>query len=109
MAEVDGVSGCNLSAVEPFPRTEVFGLSAQIKRAVVSIPSNIAEGHRRGTRNDYRNFLRIAYGSVSEVETPVGIVTRLIVVIRDAYFARMDDWKKFLVCVMSGLDVCQNE
>jgi four helix bundle protein len=62
---------------EQFPKTELYGLSAQMRRAAVSIPSNIAEGQRRGTRNDYRNFLRIAYGSGAELETQLEIAKRL--------------------------------
>ena len=62
---------------EYFPRSEIYGLTSQMKRCAVSIPSNIAEGRRRGTRKDYRHFLIIAYGSGAELETQVEIVKRL--------------------------------
>jgi four helix bundle protein len=52
-----------------FPREEIYGLTGQLRRAGVSIASNIAEGSGRGTRNDYRSFLRIARGSALEVQT----------------------------------------
>lgn len=52
-----------------FPSDEKFGLVSQLRRASVSIPSNIAEGSKRGTRKDYRSFLIIAYGSGAEIET----------------------------------------
>lgn len=52
-----------------FPRDELPGLTGQLRRAGVSIASNIAEGSGRGTRNDYRSFLRMARGSALEVQT----------------------------------------
>ncbi len=62
---------------ELFPKSETYGLTAQMRRCAVSIPSNIAEGRRRGTRKDYRQFLLIAYGSGSELETQIEITKRL--------------------------------
>ncbi len=52
-----------------FPVSEKFGLTAQVNRAAVSIPSNIAEGSGRSTNKDFRNFLGFALGSAYEVET----------------------------------------
>jgi len=55
-----------------FPREEIYGLTSQIRRAAVSIPSNIAEGYMRGSR-EYIQFLKIALGSTAEVETQLSL------------------------------------
>lgn len=60
-----------------FPREETYGLTLQIRRSAVSIPSNIAEGRHRGTRKDFLQFLRIAYASGAELETQIEIAKRL--------------------------------
>ncbi|MCR4256744.1 MAG: four helix bundle protein [Candidatus Uhrbacteria bacterium] len=52
-----------------FPKEEQYGLVSQMRRSAVSIPSNIAEGRSRGSRNELRQFLRIAFGSGAELET----------------------------------------
>lgn len=62
---------------EKFPKTEIYGLTSQARRSAVSIPSNIAEGRRRGSKNDYCQFLRIAYGSGAELETQIAIAKEL--------------------------------
>ncbi|MDO8565528.1 MAG: four helix bundle protein [bacterium] len=62
---------------EKFPREELYGITSQMRRAAVSIPSNIAEGRSRGTRKDFVQFLRIAIGSASELETQIEIAKQL--------------------------------
>ncbi len=64
-------------STECFPQKEVFGLTNQIRKAAVSIPSNIAEGQGRNTDRDFRHFLSIARGSLQEVETQLEIARRL--------------------------------
>ena len=54
-----------------FPKSEVFGIASQLRRAAVSIASNIAEGAARGTTREFIHFLHIARGSLAEVETQV--------------------------------------
>jgi four helix bundle protein len=56
-------------ATKAFPKEEVYGLTQQIRRAAVSVPSNIAEGYKRGSRRDYVHFLRTARGSLYELQT----------------------------------------
>jgi four helix bundle protein len=60
-----------------FPKEEVYGIISQMRRAAVSIPSNIAEGRQRGTRKELRQFFLIAYGSAGELETQLEICKRL--------------------------------
>lgn len=60
-----------------FPREEIYGLTSQIKRSAVSIPSNIAEGRRRRSKKDFCHFLVIAYGSGAELETQIEIAKNL--------------------------------
>ena len=60
-----------------FPRDEIYGLTAQIRRASVSVPSNIAEGYGRATRKEYVQFLSIAQGSLKELETQAILAERL--------------------------------
>jgi len=62
---------------EEYPKAELYGLTSQIRRSAVSIPSNIAEGRRRGSRKDFRQFLIIAFGSGAELETQMKIAKRL--------------------------------
>ena len=59
-----------------FPKHELFGLSAQLNRSVVSVPSNIAEGHGRRTTADFIHFLSISRGSLNEVETQLTLAMR---------------------------------
>ena len=56
-------------ATKDFPKFETYGLAQQMRRAAVSLPSNIAEGYGRKHRAEYRQFLSMAYGSLSELET----------------------------------------
>ena len=62
---------------EPFPQSERFGLTSQLRRAAVSVASSIAEGHARSTRGEYRNFLSIARGSAIEVEVQLFLAEQL--------------------------------
>ncbi len=69
-AEIYKVSAC-------FPKEEKFGLTSQIRRCVVSMSSNIAEGAGRNSNKSFRHFLNIAYGSVCELETQIIVANNL--------------------------------
>jgi four helix bundle protein len=60
-----------------FPKDELFGLTGQIRRAGVSVASNIAEGYGRGSKGEYKQFLAMARGSNLEVQTQLFIATKL--------------------------------
>jgi four helix bundle protein len=60
-----------------FPKAEIYGLTSQMRRAAVSIASNIAEGSARGTKKDFKQFVLIAKGSVCELQTQLVIASRL--------------------------------
>lgn len=62
---------------DQYPKHELYGLTGQTRKSAVSVPSNIAEGRKRSSRKDYCNFLMIAYGSGSELETQIEIAKRL--------------------------------
>src|SRR5208283_3877947 len=64
-------------ATSGFPQKEVFGLTNQLRRAAVSIPSNIAEGQGRKTTRDFVHYLSISNGSLQELETQVILASRL--------------------------------
>lgn len=61
-----------------FPNTEAYGLKSQVQRAAVSVPSNIAEGQARGSTNsEFSRFIRIALGSLAELDTQLELAVRL--------------------------------
>lgn len=62
---------------ESYPKQEMYGIIMQMRRCSMSIPFNIAEGRRRGTRKEFHQFLQIAYGSGGELETQLEISKRL--------------------------------
>ena len=85
-----------------FPKEEMYGLTAQMRRAAVSIPSNIAEGQGRDTAADFVRFLSIARGSVKEVETQVLIAHRLGYINQDQE-ARLTGFTDELSRLLTGL------
>ena len=68
-----------------FPREEIFGLTSQMRRSSVSIPSNIAEGYGRHSTGDYIRFLHISVGSLYELQTQIEISFQLQYIIESPY------------------------
>ena len=66
-----------------FPKEELYGLTSQIRRSAISIPSNIAEGFRRYHNKEYKQFLYITLGSCAELETPIAIANNLKYITED--------------------------
>lgn len=62
---------------DTFPKSEIYGIISQMRRAAISIPSNIAEGYGRKSAKEYSQFYSIAYGSALELETQIIIAKRL--------------------------------
>ncbi|MEM9778130.1 MAG: four helix bundle protein [Chloroflexota bacterium] len=60
-----------------FPKDEIYGLTSQLRRSAVSVPSNISEGHERRSAKDFKRFLHIALGSLAEAHTQLIIASRL--------------------------------
>ena len=77
-------------ASRTFPKEELFSLTSQIRLAAVSIPSNIAEGQGRGGAAEFVRFLRIAYGSLRELETQFMIAARLDYITQEKLAEVMD-------------------
>jgi four helix bundle protein len=91
---------------EKFPSKEDYGLTNQIRRAAVSIPSNIAEGAARQTKKEFINFLHIAQGSLSELDTQFELANRLDYLTdktRDNLDSRMEQIDKMLTGLIRHL------
>ena len=82
---------------ETFPKNEVYGLVSQMRRAAVSIPSNIAEGAARKGKAEYMQFLYIALGSLSEIETQIIIAKRLSFISDENILLSIEELRKKLL------------
>lgn len=60
-----------------FPKEELYGMTSQVRRSAASVAANIAEGHGRNSRGEYIQFLRVAQGSLKELETHLILATRV--------------------------------
>jgi four helix bundle protein len=90
-----------------FPPDELYGLTNQIRRAAVSIPSNIAEGQSRNSPKEFKQFLYIALGSLGEIETQLIIANKIEYLTNDtldAWVVRIDIIRKMLRAMASKLN-----
>jgi four helix bundle protein len=93
-------------ATQEFPRTELFGLSMQLRRSSVSVASNIAEGSARSSTREFMHFLRIARGSLAEIQTQLDLAQRVSYLSADAFSSldlRIDEVGRILNTVLAGL------
>ena len=88
-----------------FPKDELFGLVSQMRRAAVSVPSNIAEGYARGTDREKLHFLRISSGSMSEIETQLMLSLNLGYISQESFYELSENvtsvWKQLNALISS--------
>ncbi len=90
-----------------FPKEEMFGLTSQIPRAAVAVAANIAEGYGRGHRKEYVQFLRVANGSLNELETHLLIAVRVALAQEDTMapdLTRCSEVGRMLVRLIGSLE-----
>ncbi len=86
-----------------FPKEELYGLTSQIRRSAVSIPSNIAEGAARHSRKEFIQFLHIASGSVAELETQLLLAIRMRFISSDSIISHVEEVRKLLLGLLRSL------
>jgi four helix bundle protein len=94
-------------ASESFPKTEIYGLTSQLRRAAISVPSNIAEGYSRSGRREFAHALSISLGSLSEVETQILIAERLGYLAHDSQGAILEvsaETGRIIVGLMNSME-----
>jgi len=86
-----------------FPKEEMYGLTFQIKRSVVSVPSNIAEGAARNSRKEFMQFLYVALGSNAELETQLLLAERLGFGVKTELFKEIERIRQMLLGLIRHL------
>lgn len=87
-----------------FPSEERFGLQSQVRRAAVSVPTNVVEGCARATQKDYLHFLTMALGSASEVRYLLGLARRLAIIDEKPLESRYDELVRGLQGLLTSLE-----
>jgi len=101
------IAANSFKLISSFPREEKFGISSQITKAAVSIPSNIAEGSSRSSEKDYNRFIEISLGSTFELETQLLIAEAVNYgekELRNEMLKGIDEEQKMLISFMTKLN-----
>jgi four helix bundle protein len=91
---------------ETFPKTEIYGLTSQMRRAAISVPSNTAEGAARQTKREFINYLHMAQGSLSELDTQLVIANKLGYFSEEVYveiYSRLETISKMFTGLIKSL------
>lgn len=88
---------------DKLPKTELYGLSSQIRRAAVSVPSCIAEGSKKISRKDYVHFLKMSEGSAMEIETQLILIERIYKLETHEILSLLEEIQKMLSVMISKL------
>ena len=91
------------SLTAKFPKEELYGLTSQIRRSAVSIPSNIAEGAARHSRKEFIQFLHIASGSVAELETQLLLAIQIGLLSGDHIISHVEEVRRLLLGLLRSL------
>jgi four helix bundle protein len=91
------------SLTSQFPKEEMYGLTAQMRRSAVSIPSNIAEGAARHSRKEFVQFLHVASGSVAELETQLLLASRIGYLPTNTILTHTEEVRKMLLGLLRSL------
>jgi four helix bundle protein len=94
-----------------FPKQEIYGLTSQMRRAAISIPSNIAEGSMRRARGDFARFINIASGSLAELETQLMLALRLNYITKNQFAeieSALEQVSKMLYALHSKLKISED-
>ena len=92
-----------------FPKEEQFGLTSQIRRSAISIPSNIAEGAARNSNKEFIQFLYVAIGSLSEVETQLLLAKRLTCINENKLLNEIESIRRMLLGLIKFLKRNKND
>jgi four helix bundle protein len=92
------------SSTKKFPKEEIFGLTSQIRRCSISIPSNIAEGYGRKSNKEYLRFLNISIGSLFELQTQLEIAKNIEYLTNEDFNNLYDDSREVEIMLVSFIN-----